>query len=80
MQRRCGRLPGRAIDVVCNVAELNRSNRPRPATSPHEILALKQPFAACGKLRPKFMGPRRTARSAQMPLNKSFDTDTPARR
>jgi hypothetical protein len=29
MQRRCGWLPGRAIDVVCNVAELNRSNRPK---------------------------------------------------
>jgi hypothetical protein len=27
MQRRFGWLPGRAIDVVCNVAELNRSNR-----------------------------------------------------
>jgi hypothetical protein len=28
MQRRCSWLPGRAIDMVCNVAELNRSNRP----------------------------------------------------
>ena len=27
MQRRFGWLPGRAIDVVCNVAEFNRSNR-----------------------------------------------------
>jgi hypothetical protein len=50
MQRRCGRLPGRAIDVVCNVAELNRSNRPTPATGTRELGALKRPFAACGKL------------------------------
>jgi hypothetical protein len=49
MQRRCGWLPGRAIDVDCNVAELNRSNRPIPGTGPHEIVAAKRPLAACGK-------------------------------
>jgi hypothetical protein len=44
MQRRCGWLPGRAIDVVCNVAELNRSNRPNgDARRPH-LLAVKLPF------------------------------------
>jgi hypothetical protein len=42
MQRRCGWLPGRAIDMVCNVAELNRSNRPAAG-----VLGMpfpKQPF------------------------------------
>jgi hypothetical protein len=34
-----------------------------------EIIALEQPFAACGKLRPKLMEPGRIARSAQMPLD-----------
>jgi hypothetical protein len=50
MQRRCGWLPGRAIDVVCNVAELNRSNRSEPASGRDQIVGLKRSFAACGKI------------------------------
>jgi hypothetical protein len=42
---------------------------PRPGTGLHQLVALKQPFAGCVKLRPKFIEPGRIARNAQMPLN-----------
>jgi hypothetical protein len=44
--------------------------RPNPAAEPDESVALKQPVAACGKLRLRFMEPSWIARSAQMPLVK----------
>jgi predicted DNA-binding ribbon-helix-helix protein len=44
-------------------------NRPKTATGPREIVALKQPFAACVKLGPMFMEPSRIARSLKMPLD-----------
>jgi hypothetical protein len=56
---------------VDGVASATGSSRPIPGGGPHEIVAFKQPFTACGKLRPEVYGARRVARSAQMPLDKS---------
>jgi hypothetical protein len=44
--------------------------RPNPVTGSTEVIALEQPVAACGKLRPELMEPRRIARSAQVPVDK----------
>jgi hypothetical protein len=69
----------RADIVYCARADTANSEipfRPRPGTDNHEIGAVKQSFAACGKLAAMTMGPRRIARSAQMPLDKSVPTST----
>lgn len=42
---------------------------PLPGTGPYEVIALKQPFAASGKLRPRVMEISGIARNAQMPLD-----------
>jgi hypothetical protein len=47
------------------------NSRPIPATGLHEIIALKRPFSACGKLRAMTMEPSRIARSALMLLDKT---------
>jgi hypothetical protein len=44
------RLPGRAIDVIWDVAELDRSNRPKAGAGVHKDIATKRTFATCGKL------------------------------
>jgi hypothetical protein len=41
---------------------------PEPAAGPHEIVALKQPFVVCGKIR-RVDEARRVAGSAQMQLD-----------
>src|ERR1700735_2702585 len=46
--------------------------RPRAGGGPHEIVALKRPFATCDMLKRKSMEPRRSARSAHMPLDLFF--------
>jgi hypothetical protein len=40
--------------------------------APHEIVALEQSLAACGKLMPSYMEPSRIAGSAQMPSVYSY--------
>jgi hypothetical protein len=50
---------------------------PIPLAGPHEIIALKRPFAACGKLAATIIEPSRIARSARMPLDKSVLLNSP---
>jgi hypothetical protein len=60
------------------VAASDRRPGSKAGTGPLEIIALKQPFAACGKLRSVIMEPSRIARTAPMPLDKKLAD--PARR
>jgi hypothetical protein len=45
MERRCGWWPSRAIDVVWNVAELDRGTRPRPVMDGPGPAAVKRMLA-----------------------------------
>jgi hypothetical protein len=53
----------------CNNQLTSVSDRPKPGTGSHDIIALNRLFAACGKLRPRFMEDSRIARSEQMQLD-----------
>jgi len=65
------RVRGVVTSQSTTVVSASGSTRPKPGTGSHEIVATNRPFAACGNLRPTIMEPSRTARSAQMPLEKS---------
>ena len=44
-----------ATRLCTPVLSASGGSRPKPVTGPYEIIALKLPFAAWGKLRPRFM-------------------------
>ena len=49
---------------------------PKPGTGPHEIIALKRPFAACGKLAPIFTSPQIRKECADV-ISSRFVTTAP---